>query len=49
MLGYERAEELLALPSTSELYVDPADREQVVAALNATDMVRSAEFQLRTA
>ena len=27
------AEELLALPSTSELYVDPADRERVVAAL----------------
>lgn len=47
MLGYDRAEELLALPSTSDLYVDPADREQVIAALERDDMVRSAEFQLR--
>ena len=47
MLGFESAEELLALPSTSQLYVDPADRERVVAALQEDGMVRSAEYELR--
>jgi len=47
MLGFERAEELLALPSTSQLYVDPAERERVVAALHDDGMVRSAEYELR--
>jgi len=35
MLGYETDEELLALPSTASLYVDPADRDRVLAALEA--------------
>ena len=47
MLGFESAEELLALPSTSQLYVDPADRERVLAALHEDGMVRSAEYELR--
>jgi diguanylate cyclase (GGDEF)-like protein/PAS domain S-box-containing protein len=47
MLGYERVEELRALPSTRVLYADPADREQVVAALHRDGIVRNAEYQLR--
>ena len=31
----------------SQLYVDPADRERVVAALHEDGMVRSAEYELR--
>ena len=45
--GFASAEELLALPSTSALFVDPAERERVVAALHEDGMVRSAEYQLR--
>ena len=47
MLGYERIEDLLALPSTSVLYADPADREQITTLLNRDGLVRNAEFQLR--
>jgi diguanylate cyclase (GGDEF)-like protein/PAS domain S-box-containing protein len=47
MLGYEQEEDLLSLPSTSMLYVDPADRERVVAALHREGRVQSAEYQLR--
>jgi diguanylate cyclase (GGDEF)-like protein/PAS domain S-box-containing protein len=47
MLGYERVEELRALPSTRVLYADPADREQVVTALHRDGIVRNAEYQLR--
>ncbi len=47
MLGYERDEDLLTLPSTSVLYVDPADRERVVDTLRRDGRVQSAEYQLR--
>ena len=47
MLGYERLEDLLALPSTRALYVSEADREPVVQALHRDGIVRDAEFQLR--
>jgi diguanylate cyclase (GGDEF)-like protein/PAS domain S-box-containing protein len=47
MLGYERLEDLLALPSTSVLYADPADREHIQAQLDRDGLVRNAEFQLR--
>jgi diguanylate cyclase (GGDEF)-like protein/PAS domain S-box-containing protein len=47
MLGYERTEDLLGLPSTSTLYVDAADRAQVVAALERDGRVRNAEYRLR--
>jgi diguanylate cyclase (GGDEF)-like protein/PAS domain S-box-containing protein len=47
MLGYERIEDLLALPSTSVLYADLSDREQITTLLNRDGLVRNAEFQLR--
>jgi diguanylate cyclase (GGDEF)-like protein/PAS domain S-box-containing protein len=47
MLGYDRLEDLLALPSTRELYLDAADREPVIQALHRDGIVRDAEFQLR--
>jgi diguanylate cyclase (GGDEF)-like protein/PAS domain S-box-containing protein len=47
MLGYERDEDLLALPSTDSLYVDPADRARVVEELNRAGRVQSAEYKLR--
>ena len=47
MLGYERAEDLLALPSTRDLYVNAADREAVIAGLMRNGVVRNAEYQLR--
>jgi len=47
MLGYERAEELLALTSTSGLYVNASDRDRVVATLDRDGLVRDAEYQLR--
>jgi len=46
MLGYERAEELLALTSTSALYVNASDRDRVVATLDRDGLVRDAEYQL---
>ncbi len=47
MLGFDRAEDVLALPSTVDLYVDPADRERVIATLLRDGIVRSAEYELR--
>ena len=47
MLGYERDEDLLTLPSTSILYVDSADRQRVVDTLRRDGRVQSAEYQLR--
>jgi len=47
MLGYERADDLLALPSTRELYVNAADRDAVMAGLMRDGVVRNAEYQLR--
>ncbi len=47
MLGYERAEELLALTSTSALYLNASDRDRVVATLDRDGLVRDAEYQLR--
>jgi diguanylate cyclase (GGDEF)-like protein/PAS domain S-box-containing protein len=47
MLGFERAEELLNLPSTRELYVNAADRDRVVEALDREGLVQNAEYQLR--
>ncbi len=47
MLGYEREEDLLALPSTVSLYADPNDRERIFTSLHRDGRVQSAEFQLR--
>ena len=47
MLGYERSDELLALPSTAMIYAHPAERAQVITALHRDGMVREAESQLR--
>jgi len=47
MLGYDNVGQLLALPSTHSLYVDPAAREVVVATLHREGVVRNAEYQLR--
>ena len=46
MLGYDSIEELLALPTTVDLYVDPGAREQVLATLHRDGRVRNAEFEL---
>jgi diguanylate cyclase (GGDEF)-like protein/PAS domain S-box-containing protein len=47
MLGYDSAEELLALPSTADLYVDPGARDRVLDVLHREGTVRSAEYELR--
>jgi len=47
MLGFESDDDLLRLSSTAPLYVDPADRERVISALNRDGRVQSAEYQLR--
>ena len=47
MLGFASVAELLALPSTQSLYVNPAEREHVITALHRDGRVRDAEFQLR--
>jgi diguanylate cyclase (GGDEF)-like protein/PAS domain S-box-containing protein len=47
MLGYQREEDLLALPTTESLYVDAVDRSRVVEVLNRDGRVHSAEYQLR--
>jgi diguanylate cyclase (GGDEF)-like protein/PAS domain S-box-containing protein len=47
MLGFDRLEDVLALPSTRTLYVDPAARDEVVSTLNRDGIVRNAEYQLR--
>ncbi|MEJ2523532.1 MAG: PAS domain S-box protein [Gammaproteobacteria bacterium] len=47
MLGYESEEELKSLPSTAELYVDPAERDRLVASLNEQGNLRNAELRLK--
>jgi diguanylate cyclase (GGDEF)-like protein/PAS domain S-box-containing protein len=47
MLGYESVEELLAMPSTLPLHVDPAVRDAAVAALHREGRTRNVELQLR--
>jgi len=47
MLGYGTVEDLLAVPSTLDLYVDPQDRERVLRALHQDGLVRDAEYRLR--
>jgi len=47
MLGYDSVEELLALPTTVALYVDPGAREQVLVTLHRDGRIRNAEFELR--
>jgi diguanylate cyclase (GGDEF)-like protein/PAS domain S-box-containing protein len=47
MLGYQREQDLLALPSTVSLYVDPAERDRVLTSLHRDGRVQSAEYQLR--
>jgi diguanylate cyclase (GGDEF)-like protein/PAS domain S-box-containing protein len=47
MLGFDSLAELLALPSTRSLYVNPADREHAIGTLHRDGRIRNAEFQLR--
>jgi len=47
MLGYDHANELLDLPSTRPLHVEPQSREAVFATLERDGVVRNAEYQLR--
>ena len=47
MLGYESEEQLKALPSTEDLYIDRNDRRRLVKALNRTGSLRNAELRLR--
>jgi diguanylate cyclase (GGDEF)-like protein/PAS domain S-box-containing protein len=47
MLGYESEAELMALPSTAELYVDPDERAMMIEALTREGNLRNAELRLR--
>jgi diguanylate cyclase (GGDEF)-like protein/PAS domain S-box-containing protein len=47
MLGYDSAEELLAVADTAPIYASPLERERVIDALHRDGMVREAESQLR--
>lgn len=47
MLGYGSAEELQALRSTEELYVDPEDRKAFLQVLTDKGNLRNAELRLR--
>ena len=47
MLGYETAEELKSIGSTTMLYVNPVDRERVFARLEAQGFVKNFEYRLR--
>lgn len=47
MLGYESAEELKRAGRTTRLYVNPIDRERVMARLEAEGVVRNFEYRLR--
>jgi len=47
MLGFENAEELLAIESTRDLYDNPTDRDHVIAALQRDGSVQNAEYPLR--
>jgi len=47
MLGYESADELKQAGRTTMLYVNPVDRDRVMAKLEAHGMVRNFEYRLR--
>ncbi len=47
ILGYERAEELYALPSVQLLYWDPADRTDFMRRVESEGELRNAEFLMR--
>ncbi|MDH4125796.1 MAG: EAL domain-containing protein [Gammaproteobacteria bacterium] len=47
MLGYDSAEDLKSVGSTSMLYVNPIDRERVFARLEAQGVVKNFEYRLR--
>ncbi|MFW5920205.1 MAG: PAS domain S-box protein [Polyangiales bacterium] len=47
ILGYESPDELLDVSAPREVYVDPADREALLAALDDTDRVTNREVQWR--
>jgi diguanylate cyclase (GGDEF)-like protein/PAS domain S-box-containing protein len=47
MLGYDRAEDVLALSLATEYYVRPGDRETIVEQLQRDGFVRHAEYQAR--
>ena len=47
MLGYDSEAELMALPSTTALYVDPEERAVFVEALSREGNLRNAELRLR--
>jgi diguanylate cyclase (GGDEF)-like protein/PAS domain S-box-containing protein len=47
MLGYESAGELMALPSTDGLYVDPSERQVLIDTLKREGNLRNAELRLR--
>jgi diguanylate cyclase (GGDEF)-like protein/PAS domain S-box-containing protein len=47
-MGYDRAEELYALPSVAMLYWNPADRGEFVRRMESEDEIRNAEFRMRS-
>jgi diguanylate cyclase (GGDEF)-like protein/PAS domain S-box-containing protein len=47
MLGFASAEELLLLPNAESLYVDPAQRRELVDVLLREGAIRNAEYPLR--
>jgi diguanylate cyclase (GGDEF)-like protein/PAS domain S-box-containing protein len=47
MLGYDSAGELMALRSVSQLYVDPEERDLMLAALEREGNLRNAELRLQ--
>jgi diguanylate cyclase (GGDEF)-like protein/PAS domain S-box-containing protein len=47
MLGYDSSAELMAVPSTREIYANSSDNEQIIATLHREGVVRNADCQLR--
>ena len=47
MLGYDSVEEMKSVGKTTELYVNPIDRERVFARLEAQGVVKNFEYRLR--
>jgi diguanylate cyclase (GGDEF)-like protein/PAS domain S-box-containing protein len=47
MLGFDRVDELLALPDAADLYVDPRQRSELIRQLLRDGEVRAAEYELR--
>ena len=47
MLGYDSVEELKSIGRTTELYVNPVDRERVFARLEAQGVIKNFEYRLR--